>query len=141
MKAKVLPKTTLAYTTTLIDLVDGLGDPDKYLRRVFASMGKRASLMQVRIGIHSDTKAPDYVLDECVTAPLDASDPFDHGQPVAMAAFNGRTHKQLNDEKIEPSTSWATVGLSWDQVRSLLGQVRSGGTSAIAAAAVASAKG
>lgn len=138
---KVLPKPSLPHTATMESAVEGLAEPEEYVRRVFAQMGKRNANWQVRIGITSDTEAPDYIFDECVTEPLDPTDPYDHGHPVVMMAFNGRTHRPLSEEKTGRSANWSTNGLSWEQMQALLARVRSGGSSLIAAAAVARAKG
>ena len=124
--AKVLPKPSLPHNATMESIVEGLAEPEEYVRRVFAQMGKRSANWQVRIGITSDTEAPDYIFDECVTEPLDPTDPYDHGQPVTMAAYNGRTHRPLSFEKTAHTLNWSTIGMSWEQVRELFGRLRVG---------------
>jgi hypothetical protein len=122
--AKVLPKPRLPNDATIATVVDGLAEPEEYVRRVFASMGKRSRLMQVRIGVRSDPEAPDYMLDECTGEPADPTDPNDQGQPVPMEAYNGRTHRELAFAKADDRDNWSNERMTWAQVQALLGRLR-----------------
>lgn len=121
--AKILPKPHLPQTATLATVVDGLAEPEEYVRRIFSQMGKRREDIQVRVSIASDTEAPDYIFDECMGEP---ADPDDRGHPVPMAAFSGRTHRPLSCAKTDRPLNWSTSAMSWQQVQDLLGRLRHG---------------
>ncbi len=125
--AKVLPKPRLPQNATLDTVVDGLAEPEEYVRQVFAHMGRRRDNRQVRIGVQSDVGAPNYMIDEFMGDP---EDPDALGQPVPMEAYNGRTHRELSFSKADDALSWSTVGMTWAEVQQLMGRIRRPGMAA-----------
>jgi hypothetical protein len=132
---KILPKPHLPRNATLATVVDGLAEPEEYVRRIFAQMGKQSESLLVRVSIVTDTEAPDYIFDECMEEP---EDPNERGPTMVLAAFNGRTHKMLTDEKTERPQDWSGEAMSWKEVQDLLIGLRYG--SSPIATAVASMK-
>ena len=121
---KSLPKPSLPADATIASALEGLAEPEEYVREVFGKMGKRGEGMQVRISIKSDPEAPDYRVDQQVEEPLDPNDPADLGRAVPIDAYKGSTHRQLSFAKFDDAASWSTEAMSWAQVQALLGRLR-----------------
>lgn len=121
---KILAKPSLPYSATIATVVEGLSEPEEYVRGVFSNMGKRSDGRRVRISVKSNTGAPDYIVDEQVEAPLDPDDATELGRSMPIDAFKGSTHKQLTFGKFDDATNWSTEAMTWKQVQELLGTVR-----------------
>lgn len=106
---------------TLATLAPGLADPLPFVRRIFGAMEK---YHQVRVGICSDPSRPDYMIDEFMGEPDDPADPDDHGQPVPMMAFSGRTHRAVSYGRWENTDNWSSVGMTWYEVQDLLADLQ-----------------
>lgn len=92
----------------------------EYVRRIFEQMGSSGD-MQVRVSLYSETKFPDYILDELMEPELD---PDGIGQPWTLAAYSGTTHRPLTAETRYADSLWADATMSWREVQALLGKLR-----------------
>ncbi|MER9681768.1 hypothetical protein NKJ23_20955 [Mesorhizobium sp. M0184] len=112
MKApKTLPKTPmLPADATLRTIADGLGDRVKYVREVLGQMTGFGGDVQVRIGVRSNWKYPDYAIEKL----------FFEGS-ATMNIFNGRTHRDYDfDEGLDASKNWSTNAMTFAAVQRLI---------------------
>ncbi|TIN18540.1 MAG: hypothetical protein E5Y31_25955 [Mesorhizobium sp.] len=107
-------------SATLEDAVGFTSAGAEYVRRILAQMGKPGDT-QVRIALYGDDDHPDYIIDEFFH---DEDDPDSEGQPQAMFACNGRTHRlYIADHRYEYEL-WADTGMGVLAVRKLIGIIR-----------------
>lgn len=106
---------------TLAKMASGLADPLPFIRRIFGMMEK---YHQVRVGIGSDPTRPDYIIDEFMGEPADPLHPNDHGEPVPMMAFSGRTHRTVSYERWDNADDWSSAGMTWHDVQDLLADLQ-----------------
>ncbi|UVK37389.1 hypothetical protein LHFGNBLO_004413 [Mesorhizobium sp. AR10] len=125
MKApKKLPKTpTLQAEATLRTIADGLADRVEYVRRVLGQMTGFGGEVQVRIGVRSNPKYPDYIVEMLF---FEDDDPDHPAGSAIMNIYNGRTHQyyDFDDDGLDASRNWSTVGMTFSEVQALIGELR-----------------
>ncbi len=117
---------------TISDVVQTLRHPEEYVRSVLGNMAalRRAygDNVWVRIGRTGDGKALHYRIDQRWER-----EPFFEGCPphvslLPIGAFRGTGHKPLVPSGEEPDilhdSNWTTGTMSFEEVRALLGKLR-----------------
>jgi hypothetical protein len=102
------------------DIVAGLNDPVEYVRNVLAALSQHGGAknpdVQVRLSLQSGYTAPNYQIVEIMDA--------ETGQPMDLAAYSGKTHKELPYNDKLALAHWSVVGSSFVEAQNLIGALR-----------------
>lgn len=124
MKApKKLPKIlTLSVDATLRTVVDGLADRVEFVRRVLGQMTGFGREVQVRLGVRSNPKYPDYAIEQLF---FEDDDPDHPAGSATMNIYNGRTHRDYDfDDNLDASKNWSTDAMTFAEVQALIWDIR-----------------
>ncbi|TPK42644.1 MULTISPECIES: hypothetical protein [unclassified Mesorhizobium] len=124
MKAPKLPKTTtLPADATLRTIAGGLADRVEYVRRVLGQMTGFGGQVQVRVGVRSKPKYPDYIVEMLF---FEEDDPDHPAGSAIMNIYNGPTHKlyDFDDDSLDAWKNWSTLGMTFAEVQTLIGDLR-----------------
>lgn len=104
---------------TITNILDRLRGPEEYVRGVFHNFHEaRRELgrdeIEVFIGNSGEGKYPHYKIRDTAVSPL---------MKTYRRAFHGRTHKVLLESR-DLDINWSERGMTYDEVRSLLGRLR-----------------
>lgn len=105
---------------TISSIASGLKDPIEYVRRVLERMyelRRMESDIELRIGIRSGKDHPNYMFATWI-------EDDDYRQSIPIAAYSGRTHKEMkiNDETFWKD--WSYTASSLEDLKTLLGTLR-----------------
>jgi|SRR6266481_3929680 hypothetical protein len=113
-------RISIAQDSKLADVLDELKHPVEYVRNVLAALnmlgGGRNSAVRVRLSLQSNRTAPDYQIVEIMDV--------ETGQPMELAAYSGRTHKELPNNDKNASIHWSDDGCNFVEVQAIIGALR-----------------
>lgn len=95
-----------------------LAKPVEYVANVYARMNKAQKEhgnIVVRIGVLGTGLIPNYRIDA-----------GNHREP--LRAYDGQTHEPFSGVRITDSTNWSTAVMTFEEIRELLGSLRTAGS-------------
>jgi hypothetical protein len=111
---------SLPLDSTLATARTGLREPVEYVRAVLEKLQackRQYGEAQVRLGVRSGTESPNYRIEDFI---------LDDGHRYAMpvAAYSGKTHRELTFESCGDYRNWASSATDIGDVRELIGELR-----------------
>jgi hypothetical protein len=113
-----MARASIPLDSTILTVAAGLKEPVEYVRNVLAALAEHRrdnGNAQVRLSLQGDAAAPNYQIETIM-------DP-ETGQPMALWAYSGKTHRELSIDKIEAGY-WSTECTDFSEVSTLIGMLR-----------------
>jgi hypothetical protein len=113
-------RVSLPPGSKLANIVGGLNEPVEYVRNVLGALnkhgGRRNPDVLVTLSLQGSVTAPDYQIIEIMDAETRES--------TAIAAYSGRTHKELPWNDKTALIYWSEENSSFIEIQNLIGALR-----------------